>query len=129
MTDPIADMIARIKNAVLARHSVVSVPHSKIKAAIAQILKENEYIESFEITDAKPQPEIIITLKYVSKMPVITDIKRTSKPGRRLYSGSDSIKRVLNGYGMSIISTSKGVMSNSQARKQNVGGEVICQVW
>lgn len=129
MTDPIADMIARIKNAVLARHATVSIPHSKIKAAIAQILKENEYIESFEVTDAKPQPEIIVTLKYVSKMPAITDIKRTSKPGRRLYSAAGQIPRVLNGYGMSILSTSKGVMSNAQARKQNVGGEVICQVW
>ncbi len=129
MTDPIADMIARIKNAVLARHETVSIPHSVIKQSIAKILQENGYIESFIVTDAKPQPEIIVTLKYVNKAPVITDIKRTSKPGRRLYSGSGSVPRVLNGYGMSILSTSKGVMSNAQARKQNVGGELICQIW
>ena len=129
MTDPIADMIARIKNAVLARHATVSVPHSKVKESIAKILQESGYIESFVVTDAKPQPEIIVTLKYVNKVPAITDIKRTSKPGRRLYSGSGSVPRVLNGYGMSILTTSKGVMNNTTARKQNVGGELICQVW
>lgn len=129
MTDPIADMIARIKNAVLARHESVVIPHSKMKEAVAKILLESSYIEGYTVTDAKPQPDIVITLKYINKLPAITDIKRSSKPGRRLYTSATKVPRVLNGYGMSILSTSKGVMSNVSARKANVGGELICQIW
>jgi small subunit ribosomal protein S8 len=129
MTDPIADLITRIKNANLARHQEVKVPHSKMNEAIVKILVANEYLAGYEVKVQKPQSELVIALKYVSKVPVITDIKRTSKPGRRVYAISTRVPRVLNGYGMSIVSTSKGVLSSKEAKQQKVGGEVICQIW
>ena len=129
MTDPIADMIIRIKNALLARHSQVVVPSSKIKHSIAQILEQEGYIAGFELTTEKPQANLVINLKYTGKSPVITDVKRMSKPGRRIYAPASQVPRALGGYGITIISTSKGVITDKEARKQNVGGEVLCQIW
>jgi len=129
MTDPIADMIIRIKNALLARHSQVIVPHSKIKHAIGQILVQEGYVTAMEQTTDKPQPNLLITLKYNGKTPVITDVKRLSTPGRRLYAAANHIPRALGGYGITIISTSRGLVTDKQARKQNIGGELLCQIW
>lgn len=129
MTDPIADMIIRIKNALLARHPMVLVPHSKVKQAIAQVLVDNGYIESVDLLQKQPQSDLQLKLKYVARKPAITDVKRVSKPGRRVYSPADTLPRSLGGYGITIISTNQGVMTDAQARKQNVGGEVLCQIW
>lgn len=129
MTDPIADMITRIKNALLARHVEVVVPHSKLKAAIATILEKEGYVLGVEVSKGQPQPDIVLKLKYVGKIPAITDVKRVSKPGRRMYSSSDKIPSTLGGFGITIVSTSRGIMTGKEARKQNVGGEVLCQIW
>ncbi len=129
MTDPIADMIIRIKNALLARHSEVVIPHSKLKQAIAKILEQEGYVEKVDLQQQAPQSNLVIKLKYVNKTPAITDVRRLSSPGRRLYSGSAKVPRALGGYGITIISTSKGVMTDKEARKQNAGGELICQIW
>lgn len=129
MTDPIADMIIRIKNALLAGRDQVMIPHSKMKAAIAQLLTDHEYVAGFKINQIKPQAEIILDLKYVNKVPAISEVRRLSKPGRRMYATAKKIPRALGGYGLTIISTSQGVMSDDQARKQNVGGELLCQIW
>ncbi|MFZ5376429.1 MAG: 30S ribosomal protein S8 [Patescibacteria group bacterium] len=129
MTDPIADMIIRIKNAVLSRHKAVVMPHSKMRNAIADILVEGQYIEAVEVLEKKPQSDLSITLKYIGKTPAITDVKRVSKPGRRLYAKADKLPATLNGYGLTIVSTSKGLMTGKQARQQKLGGEVVCQIW
>lgn len=129
MTDPIADMIIRIKNALLAGQLSVVVPHSKIKAAIAQILKDEGYVEDAVVEPAKPQGSIVVTLKYTGRTPTITEVRRVSKPGRRVYETAKRIPRALGGYGLTIVSTSKGVMTDTNARKQNIGGEVLCQIW
>lgn len=129
MTDPIADMIIRIKNALLARHSEVVIPHSKLKLAIAHILEQEGYVGKVDLQPVTPQPNIIIELKYVGRTPAITDVRRLSTPGRRLYVGSTKVPRALGGYGITIVSTSKGVMTDKQARKQNAGGELLCQIW
>lgn len=129
MTDPIADMITRIKNALLAGLSEVSIPHSKMKHALAQLLFDNGYIQSFEVKEAVPQSQIVIQLKYIGKTAVITDVRRVSKPGRRVYSPVKEIPKTLGGYGITIVSTSKGVITDNQARKMNLGGEILCQIW
>lgn len=129
MTDPIADMIIRIKNALMAGRSQVAMPHSKMKQAIGQILVDNGYVAGMNLKDLKPQGEIVFDLKYINRVPAITDVRRISKPGRRLYSSSAQIPRALGGYGLTIVSTSKGVMSDTEARKQKIGGEVLCQIW
>ncbi|HSW89784.1 MAG TPA: 30S ribosomal protein S8 [Patescibacteria group bacterium] len=129
MTDPIADMLIRIKNAYAAHHATVVVPSSKVKEAIGNVLVANKYVESMEKRDIAPQPELFITLSYAGRTPAITKIKRISKPGRRFYSAVDNIDRTLGGYGITIISTSQGVMTDREAKKKNIGGEVLCQVW
>ncbi len=129
MTDPIADMMIRIKNALLVRHSQVIVPHSKLKEAVAKVLLENNYLEAVEVNPVKPQAELVLKLKYVGKLPAITDVKRVSKPGRRLYAPADKVPQALGGYGITIVSTSKGIVTDAEARKLNVGGEIMCQVW
>ncbi|NCN87646.1 MAG: 30S ribosomal protein S8 [Candidatus Pacebacteria bacterium] len=129
MTDPIADMIIRVKNAFMANKAEVSIPHSKVKVAIAKILEAEGYVESFEVEPTKPQQTINVKLKYVGKIPAITEVRRLSKPGRRVYSTVKDIPRALGGYGVTIVSTSRGVITGSQARKMNVGGEVLCQIW
>ncbi len=129
MNDPIADMITRIKNVIMARHDEVVIPHSKMKEAIAVLLKDNGYIESFEVVKKAPQDDITVKLKYIGKTAAITDVRRVSKPGRRVYSPVKEIPKTLGGYGMTVVSTSKGVITDTQARKQNTGGEVLCQIW
>ena len=129
MTDPIADMLARIKNALLAKHKQVIMPHSKVKGAIAKILVDNNYVDSFEVVEKKPQSDLVVNLGYKGKLPKISGIQRSSKPGRRLYSTVDKVPATLNGYGITIVSTSKGLLTDKEARQQNVGGELLCQVW
>ena len=129
-TDPIADLLTRIRNALTARHDTVSVPSSKMKKAIADILVEEGYVKSAEIGDDNGHPVINIVLKYGNKYErVITNLKRISKPGLRVYCGYEDLPKVLCGLGIAIISTSKGVMTDKQARAQKVGGEVLAYVW
>jgi small subunit ribosomal protein S8 len=129
MNDPIADMIIRIKNALMARHETVVVPHSRVKEEISKILVENNYVISYQVEQKMPQMELVFKLRYVGKIPAITDVRRVSKPGRRIYTSSTKVPKALGGYGITIVSTSKGIMTDKDARKQNVGGEVLCQIW
>jgi small subunit ribosomal protein S8 len=129
VTDKISDFITRIRNAGAAGHKTVEAPYSNLKFAIAEILKDNGYIADVEKIDDGVQGTIKLTLKYYQKQPVIKELKRISKPGRRVYVPADQIPRVKNGLGTAIISTSQGVVSDKQARKQNVGGEVLITVW
>ncbi len=129
MNDPIADMIIRIKNALMARRDSVVVPHSKMKAQIGQLLVQNNYVEDCTVEAKMPQADLVFKLKYVGKIPAITDVKRISKPGRRVYAPAGKIPRALGGYGITIVSTSKGIMTDKEAKKQNIGGEVLCQIW
>ena len=130
MTDPIADMLARIRNAYLVRHKKVEIPASKVKLAIAKILKEEGYIEDFHFVQEGPQGKIEIVLKYdEEKRPVIAGMKRISKPGRRVYVKKEELPKVMGGYGIAIISTSQGILTDKEARKRGIGGEVICEVW
>ena len=129
ITDPIADMLTRIRNANNARHETVDVPASKLKLAIAKILVEEGYIKSYQFIEDGNQGVIKITLKYLGKEKVITGLRRVSKPGLRMYAGADDLPKVLRGLGIAIISTSKGVMTDKNARKEHVGGEVRAFVW
>lgn len=130
VTDPIADMLNRISNALGARHKQVLVPSSKEKVAIARILKDEGYIQNYQVTRDTPQPNLRIVLKYDDdRQPVISDLKRVSKPGRRVYVGRSEIPWVLSGLGIAIMSTPRGIMTGQQARRLRVGGEVLCQVW
>lgn len=129
ITDPIADMLTRIRNANNARHETVDVPASNMKKSIAQILLDEGYIKSFQIIDDGVQGMIHITLKYNGKDKVITGLRRVSKPGLRVYVGADELPRVLRGLGVAIVSTSKGVMTDKAARANHVGGEVLAFVW
>ena len=129
MTDPIADMLTRIRNAALARHLRVSIPASNMKLAIARILKEEGYIKDYELVKDNPQGTIRVTLRYVEKRPVLTQIKRVSKPGLRVYTNREEIPRVRGGLGTAIISTPKGLMTGRRAYQQGMGGEVVCYVW
>jgi small subunit ribosomal protein S8 len=129
-TDPIGDMLTRIRNASSARHEKVLVPRSGLKIRIAEVLREEGFIKDFVVHQDGVQGAITIVLKYsADREPAISDIKRVSKPGLRRYVPTDSIPRVLNGMGIAILSTSKGVMVDREARKQKVGGELICTVW
>ena len=130
VTDPIADMRTRIRNAITAKHADVEIPASKTKKAIVDILLNEGYIESYEIIEHELQNSIKITLKYGYKGErVITGLKRISKPGLRVYAKSDELPKVLNGLGIAIVSTSKGIMTDKNARSQNLGGEVLAYVW
>ncbi|MBE7008585.1 MAG: 30S ribosomal protein S8 [Ruminococcaceae bacterium] len=129
ITDPIADMLTRIRNANNARHETVDVPASNMKKSIAQILLDEGYIKSFQVIDDGVQGMIHITLKYNGKDKVITGLRRVSKPGLRVYVGADELPRVLRGLGVAIVSTSKGVMTDKAARANHVGGEVLAFVW
>ncbi len=130
ITDPVADMLTRIRNANSAKHETVDVPASNLKKAIAQILLDEGYIKSFQIVDDGTQGIIRITLKYLAgKEKVISGLRRVSKPGLRVYAGADELPRVLKGLGIAIISTSKGVMTDKAARANHVGGEVLAFVW
>ena len=129
LTDPIGDMIARIKNAQLRNHKVVELPSSNFKINISEILKNEGYIIDFKINDDKKKPTLSINLKYHSGNPVISTIERISKPGRRIFSSAESLPKINNGLGIAIISTPKGVMTDLDARKQKIGGEIICKVF
>ncbi|MDR2201440.1 MAG: 30S ribosomal protein S8 [Clostridiales bacterium] len=130
VTDPIADLLTRIRNALTARHETVLVPLSKIKKAIADILVEEGYVRSAETVEDSGRADILITLKYGAKNArVITNLKRISKPGLRVYCGCEDLPKVLGGLGTAIISTSKGVMTDKNARKNGIGGEVLAYVW
>jgi len=130
MTDPVADMLTRIRNANIAGHSTVDIPASKIKKNVAEILLKEGYIKGYEVEEKQPQAVIHIEMKYgPAKTKVITGIKRISKPGLKVYAKKDDLPRVLNGLGIAIISTSNGLITDKEARKLGVGGEVICYVW
>jgi small subunit ribosomal protein S8 len=129
LTDPIADFLIRLKNASRAGNDSFKAPHSKMKVEIARILKEEGYIWNYEVDTSAKFPELIVKTKFVDGVPALTDLKRISKCGRRKYSGSQEIPRVLNGMGISLISTSKGLMTGHQAKKDKVGGEIIAFVW
>ncbi|HBB93306.1 MAG: 30S ribosomal protein S8 [Bacteroidetes bacterium GWF2_49_14] len=131
MTDPIADYLTRVRNAIMAKHKVVEIPSSNLKKEITKILFEKGYILSYKFEDTAPQGVIKIALKYhpISKVPAIKSLKRISKPGLRKYIDVDGLPRVLNGMGIAILSTSKGLMTDKEARRENVGGEVICYVY
>ena len=130
ITDPVADMLTRIRNANSAKHETVDVPASNLKKAIAQILLEEGYIKSYTLVDNGNQGMIHITLKYMAKKAsVISGLKRVSKPGLRIYAGADELPRVLKGLGIAIVSTSKGVMTDKKARELHIGGEVLAFVW
>ena len=131
ISDPIADMLTRIRNANTAKHDTVEVPASKMKLAIADILLKEGYIKAFEVVDAGTFKNIHITLKYGQDKndKVITGLKRISKPGLRVYANAEELPKVLNGLGTAIISTNKGVITDKEARKANVGGEVLCFIW
>ncbi|MCX7185580.1 MAG: 30S ribosomal protein S8 [Nitrosospira sp.] len=128
MSDPIADMLTRIRNAQLAEKTAVAMPASKLKAAIAQVLKDEGYIEHFALREADGKPLLEINLKYYAGRPVIEKIERVSRPGLRIYKSSDKLPNVMNGLGVAIVSTSKGVMTERKARASGVGGEVLCIV-
>ena len=130
VTDPIADMLTRIRNANSAKHETVDIPASNMKKAIAQILLDEGYIASYKVIDDEKQGVIRVTLKYTeNKAQVITGLRRVSKPGLRIYSNVEDMPKVMKGLGIAIVSTSKGIMTDREARKQNVGGEVLAFVW
>ncbi|HLY36369.1 MAG TPA: 30S ribosomal protein S8 [Candidatus Limnocylindria bacterium] len=129
-TDPIADMLTRIRNASAARHKELTLPSSKVKREIARILAEEGFIESWTVAPDGVQESLSVRLKYVEgRTPVVSGLKRISKPGLRVYARKTEIPRVLGGLGLAILSTSRGIMTGSQARKLNLGGEVLCYVW
>jgi len=128
MSDPISDMLTRIRNAQMVGHTEVSMPASRLKAAIAQVLKDEGYIEDFALRDAGAKKELRIGLKYYAGQPVIERLERVSKPGLRVYRGRDDIPKIMNGLGVAILSTSRGVMTDRKARADGVGGEILCIV-
>ncbi len=129
MTDPIADMLTRIRNALTAKHETVEVPASNMKKAIANILLEEGYVKNVEFVDDGLSGKLVIALKYADGKSVISGLKRVSKPGLRKYAGADNMPKVLGGLGTAIVSTSKGIMTDRQAKAANVGGEMLCFVW
>lgn len=130
MTDPVADMLTRLRNAGMAKHATVSLPSSKLKVAVATVLKEAGFIKNYKVLPDTKQGVLKVYLNYDdSKQPLIHEITRVSKPGRRVYVSKDDIPQVKNGFGMAILSTSKGVMADTAARQAQVGGEVLCTVW
>ena len=129
-TDPIADMLTRIRNANMVSHETVEVPTSKLKVELAKLLKSEGFIADYKVDDSTKFSKIVITLKYDEKQkPVITNLQRVSTPGLKTYSKSKNLPKVLGGMGVAVISTSKGLMSDRKARKENLGGEILCYVW
>ena len=129
MTDPIADMLTRIRNAYAVHKSDVVMPHSNLKEAVAGVLKDEGYITDFKVIAQEPQSQLHVSLKYVGNKPALTKVDRVSKPGRRVYAKANATKKVLSGHGVSIVSTSQGVMTDKQAKAANMGGEIICKVY
>ena len=128
MSDPIADMLTRIRNAQMVGHREVTMPAAKLKASIANVLKDEGYIEDFTQREKDGKSELVVSLKYYAGRPVIEKLERISKPGLRIYKGRDNLPKVMNGLGIAIVSTSRGVMTDSKARASGVGGEVLCIV-
>ena len=131
MTDPVSDLLTRIRNAHLAKHDRLDVPASKLKLEICRLLMEQGYIQDVEVRDEHPvRKELRITLRYTDEgLPVIRRIQRVSKPGRRVYRGADDIPQVLNGLGVGVVSTSQGLLTDREARERRVGGEILCEIW
>jgi small subunit ribosomal protein S8 len=129
VTDPIADMLTRIRNALMAHHDSVLIPASRIKLSIAKIFKDEGFIADYTVLKGKPQRVIKVSLKYINGRPAITGLERVSKPGLRLYTGSKEIPRVYGGLGVAILSTSKGLMIGPEAWRRKLGGEILCYVW
>ena len=129
VTDPIADMLTRIRNAIMARHDSVLIPASKMKLSIARILKVEGFISDYTVLGGRPQRMIKVVLKYMNEQPVLVGLERVSKPGLRAYVGQGEIPRVYGGIGVAILSTSKGVMTGQEAWRQNLGGELLCYIW
>ncbi len=129
ISDPISDFLIRLKNASRAENDSFSAPSSKMKIELARILKEEGYIWNYEVDTSGKFPQIKVTTKFVDGVPALTDLKRVSRPGRRHYVGAGEVPRVLNGLGIAILSTSQGIMTGSQAKRQNVGGELLANVW
>lgn len=128
MHDPISDLLTRIRNAGMARHPKVTMPHSKLKESVAQILKQEGYVAEVDV-QGSPKKELTLALKYEGRKPVIAGLRQISTPGLRRYVRSTEMPRVLGGMGVAIVSTSKGVMTGSEAKKQNLGGELVCYIW
>jgi small subunit ribosomal protein S8 len=128
-TDPIADFLTRIRNAVKAKKKFVEIPSSKMKISLAEILKNNKFIRDYNVVEDKKQNILRVHLQYINGTPSITGMKRISKPGLKSYVGKDELPRVLNGLGMAVLSTPKGLLTDKQAKKEAVGGEVVCHVW
>jgi small subunit ribosomal protein S8 len=130
MTDPIADMLTRIRNASGAHHDTVAIPSSTLKVAIARILKEEGFIRDFEVQSEGPKRTLILQLRYTGKrQPVVSEMRRISKPGLRVFAKSREMPKVLGGLGVAIVSTPRGVMTATRARRENIGGEILCYVW
>lgn len=129
VTDPVADFLTRIRNAQTARHKVVRIPDSKLKRELARVFAEEGYVSEYGIEEASPYGHIVIRLKYQGEEPVITGMRRESKPGQRRYYKASEIPKVMNGYGVAVMSTSHGVMSGLQASKEGIGGECLCTIW
>jgi small subunit ribosomal protein S8 len=129
VSDPIADMLTRIRNAIIARHESVLIPASKEKIAIAKVLREEGFIKDYSVVRGKPERVIKVSLKYVERTPALLGLERVSKPGLRVYVGKGEIPRVYGGLGVSILSTSKGIMTGKDAWKKGMGGELLCYVW
>ncbi len=130
VNDPIADMLTRIRNAVMARHTQVLMPSSKLKKEIAKILREEGFIQDFDVNSEKPQPTLRIRLKYSDqRKPVLSGLERVSRPGRRVYRAGEDLQWVQSGMGIAIVTTSKGIMTDRKARRMHIGGEVLCHVW
>ena len=130
MTDPISDLLSRIRNAHLAKHDRLDVPASKLKLEVCKLLKEEGFIKNFRVIEGTPASTLRVFLRYSAEgVPVISHLERVSKPGRRVYKGADEIKPVRNGLGLGIISTSQGLLTDVQARERRVGGELLCEVW
>ena len=130
MTDPIADLLTRIRNAHRAKHDRLDVPASKVKLEVCRLLKQEGYIKNVSVVEGKPSDQLRIILSYTKEgAPGISRMRKVSTPGRRVYRGADAIKPVLNGLGIGIVSTSRGLMTDRQAREQRVGGEILCEVW
>lgn len=129
VTDPIADYLVRVRNAIAAKHETVEIPASKMKVEITRILKEEGFIQNFKMQEDNKQNTLKIFLKYSEGQPVITGLKQISKPGRRVYSNRDSVPKVIGGLGISIISTSRGIMTGHDSSKTGIGGEVLCEIW
>jgi small subunit ribosomal protein S8 len=129
-TDPIADLLTRVRNALGVKHTQVIAPSSKMKVSIAQVLREEGFIQGYDVTKDRPQPMLRIWLKYAEEgEPAITALQRVSKPGCRVYAGKHEVPRVRSGMGIAILSTSKGIMTDKKARRLGIGGEVLCYVW